>query len=51
LSEIRIIGKIIQIATDNHCVYALCEDGSIWAFFGGKWSELPTPPRQIEEKK
>lgn len=44
--------KIIQIAvavgaTDS-CIYALCDDGSLWVYTygGGQWLFLPAIPQE-----
>jgi hypothetical protein len=37
-------GKIIQIASSEHGVSALRDDGTVWVFCNGSWYELPCIP-------
>jgi hypothetical protein len=36
--------KIVNIAADNHRMYAVCDDGTLWMQgAAGGWSEVPAP--------
>jgi hypothetical protein len=43
--------KIVQVSVnDDVGLHALCDDGTVWAFYGSKWHQLPPIPQEDTTK-
>jgi hypothetical protein len=41
--------KVLQINPGRDCIWALCDDSTIWCYSSGSWSKLPDDIPQDEE--